>query len=54
MTKQNGEPTAAEKGKGKMVDNETPEGKKQDSGNKVKDGKPTVNGKKGEEPKEGQ
>lgn len=54
MTKQKGEPTAAEKGKGKMVDNETPEGKKQDGGNKDKDGKPTVNGKKGEEPQEGQ
>ncbi|KAI4233549.1 MAG: hypothetical protein LQ349_004343, partial [Xanthoria aureola] len=46
MAKQNGELTAAEKGKGKMVDNPTPEGKKQDEGNKGKDGK------KGEEPDE--
>ncbi|KAL8888823.1 MAG: hypothetical protein Q9215_003814 [Flavoplaca cf. flavocitrina] len=50
MAKQNGEPTAAEKGKGKLVDNETPEGKKQEDGHKDKDGKPTVNGKKGDEP----
>lgn len=48
MAKQNGELTAAEKGKGKMVDTPTPEGKKQDEGNKGKDGK------KGEEPDEGQ
>lgn len=54
MTKQNGEPTAAEKGKGKLVDNETPEGKKQEDGHKDKDGKPTVNGKKGDEPDDGQ
>lgn len=48
MAKQNGELTAAEKGKGKMVETPTPEGKKQDEGNKGKDGK------KGEEPDEGQ
>ncbi|KAL8657574.1 MAG: hypothetical protein Q9226_001784 [Calogaya cf. arnoldii] len=52
MTKQNGEPTAAEKGKGKMVDNEAPDGKKQEDGNKDKDGKPIINGKKGDEPEE--
>ncbi|KAI4239491.1 MAG: hypothetical protein LQ349_000304, partial [Xanthoria aureola] len=52
MAKQNGELTAAEKGKGKMsawmemVGNPTPEGKKHDEGNKGKDGK------KGEEPDE--
>ncbi len=54
MTKENGEPTAAEKGKGKMVDKETHESKKHEEANKDKDGKPTVNGKKGDEPQEGQ
>ena len=54
MTKQNGEPTAAEKGKGKMVDNEAPDGKKQEDGNKDKDGKLIINGKKKDEPEEGQ
>ncbi|KAL8928067.1 MAG: hypothetical protein Q9172_001054 [Xanthocarpia lactea] len=52
MTKENGEPTAAEKGKGKMVDKETHESKKHEEANKDKDGKPTVNGKKGDEPQE--
>ncbi len=54
MTKENGEPTAAEKGKGKMVDKDIPDGKKSDEAAKDKDGKPLVNGKKGEEPQEGQ
>ncbi|KAL8817234.1 MAG: hypothetical protein Q9223_003901 [Gallowayella weberi] len=52
MTKENGEPTAAEKGKGKMVEKDASEGKKPDDGSKDKDGKPIVNGKKGEEPQE--
>lgn len=53
MTKENGEPTAAEKGKGKMVEKDVPDGKKPDEAIKDKDGKPLVNGKKGEEPQEG-
>lgn len=54
MAKENGEPTAAEKGKGKMVEKEAVDGKKPDDANKDKDGKPLVNGKKGEEPEDGQ
>lgn len=54
MAKENGAPTAAEKGKGKAeeekpIDNQ----KKFDEAKKDKDGKPTVNGTKGEEPEEG-
>ncbi|KAL9597658.1 MAG: hypothetical protein Q9219_004985 [cf. Caloplaca sp. 3 TL-2023] len=52
MTKENGEPTAAEKGKGKMVEKETPDGKKSEEMNKDKDRKPLVNGKKDDEPQE--
>lgn len=48
MAKENGTPTAADKGKGKMED-----GKKPDETKKDKDGKPTVNGKKGDEPQDG-
>ena len=48
MAKENGAPTAAEKGKGKMED-----AKKADETKKDKDGKPTVNGKKGDEPQDG-
>ena len=54
MAKENGEPTAAEKGKGKAVDKDMPDGKKQEEANKELNGKPLVNGKKGEEPQEGQ
>ena len=54
MTKENGELTAAEKGKGKMKDDRTPNGeKKAEEMKKDKDGKTLVNGKKGEEPQEG-
>lgn len=54
MAKENGEPTAAEKGKGKAGD-EKPSGddKKIEQMKKDKDGKPIVNGKKGDEPQEG-
>ncbi|KAL8654062.1 MAG: hypothetical protein Q9210_001731 [Variospora velana] len=52
MAKENGEPTAAEKGKGKMVEKEAVDGKKPDDANKDKDGKPMVNGKKDEEPED--
>ncbi|MCJ1252274.1 proteasome regulatory particle base subunit [Lignoscripta atroalba] len=53
MAKENGELTAAQKGKGKMVDNPTPNGDKQtDEGKKDKDDKLIVNGKKGDEPQE--
>ncbi|KAL9005819.1 MAG: hypothetical protein Q9188_001437 [Gyalolechia gomerana] len=52
MAKENGEPTAAEKGKGKAVEKDIPEGKKSDESSKDKDGKPMVNGKKGDEPQE--
>lgn len=54
MAKENGEPTAAEKGKGKAVEKDILEGKKSDESSKDKDGKPMVNGKKGDEPQEGQ
>lgn len=54
MAKENGAPTAAEKGKGKMED-DTPSDspKKQDGVKKDKDGKPVANGKPGDEPLEG-
>lgn len=54
MAKENGGPTAAEKGKGKMVEKDVPGGKKQQEPAKDKDGKLLVNGKKGDEPQEGQ
>ena len=54
MAKENGAPTAAEKGKGKAGDEKPSDSpKKSDETKKDKDGKPVVNGKKGEEPKEG-
>lgn len=54
MAKENGAPTAAEKGKGKMEDGKPSDGvKKQDDTKKDKDGKPITNGKPGEEPLEG-
>ena len=54
MAKENGAPTAAEKGKGKMEDDQ-PSGspKKQDGVKKDKDGKPIADGKPGDEPLEG-
>ena len=54
MAKENGEPTAAEKGKGKAVDEKTVNGDKKSGDVKTdKDGLPILNGKKGEDPKEG-
>ena len=54
MAKENGAPTAAEKGKGKMEDDKPSDGpQKQDDTKKDKDGKPIANGKPGEEPLEG-
>lgn len=54
MAKENGAPTAAEKGKGKMEDDKpSKSSKKQDDTKKDKDGKPLANGKPGEEPLEG-
>lgn len=54
MAKENGAPTAAEKGKGKMEDDQPSDGpKKQDGVKKDKDGKPIVDGKPGDEPLEG-
>lgn len=54
MAKENGAPTAAEKGKGKAIEEKPTEGqKKSDEAKKDKDGKPIVNGTKGDEPQEG-
>lgn len=53
MAKENGEPTAAEKGKGKMVEKNASDGKKSDEVMKDRDDKPLMNGKKGDEPQEG-
>lgn len=54
MAKENGAPTAAEKGKGKVEDEMPSYGpKKQDDAKKDKDGKPIANGKPGDEPLEG-
>lgn len=54
MAKENGEPTAAEKGKGKAVDEKNVNGDKKGGDFKTdKDGLPIANGKKGEDPKEG-
>ena len=54
MAKENGTPTAAEKGKGKATD-EKPGNtqKKSEEAKKDKDGKPIINGTKGDEPQEG-
>lgn len=54
MAKENGEPTAAEKGKGKAVEKDVPDGKEPDEVSKDKHGKPLMNGKKGDEPQDGQ
>ena len=49
MVKENGAPTAAEKGKNKLEDNKTSDtSKKPDDTKKGKDGKALVNGNKGE------
>lgn len=49
MVKENGAPTAAEKGKSKLEDNKTSDtSKKSDDTKKGKDGKTLVNGNKGE------
>lgn len=54
MAKENGEPTAAEKGKGKAVDEQNVNGDKKGGDLKTdKDGLPIINGKKGEDTKEG-
>lgn len=54
MVKENGAPSAAEKGKGKMEEGKSSSsGKKSDETKKDKDGKPTVNGKKSDEPQDG-
>ena len=54
MAKENGAPSAAEKGKGKMEDEKPSSSpKKQDDTKKDKDGKPVVNGKPGDEPLDG-
>ncbi|KAI4135422.1 MAG: hypothetical protein LQ347_000677 [Umbilicaria vellea] len=53
MAKENGEPTAAEKGKGKAVDEQNVNGDKKGGDLKTdKDGLPIINGKKGEDTKE--
>ena len=53
MAKENGAPTAAEKGKGKAEDGAIKDGKKPEEVKKDKDGKPLVNGKGKDEPDEG-
>lgn len=54
MAKENGAPTAAEKGKGKATDEKPVDGQKRgDDAKKDKDGKPIANGTKGEQPQEG-
>jgi hypothetical protein len=54
MAKEDGAPSAAEKGKGKMdIDKPLDTGKKPDDKKKDKDGKLLVKGKKGDEPQEG-
>lgn len=54
MSKENGAPSAAEKGKGKIEDDKSADAsKKVDETKKDKDGKPVVNGKKGEQPQDG-
>lgn len=54
MAKENGAPTAEEKGKGKLEDDKAANAtKKPEDTKKDKDGKPVSNGKKGEEPQDG-
>ncbi|MCJ1370905.1 proteasome regulatory particle base subunit [Loxospora ochrophaea] len=53
MAKENGELTAAQKGKGKAEDSKLPNGdKSSDGAKKDEDSKPLVNGKKSDEPQE--
>ncbi len=54
MAKENGAPTASEKGKGKVEDGAVKEGKKAEDSKKDKDGKLVANGKGKGEPAEGQ
>ena len=53
MAKENGAPTAAEKGKGKLEEGAPKDGKQPEDSKKDKDGKPLVNGKGKDEPQEG-
>lgn len=54
MAKENGAPTAAEKGKGKATDEKPVDGqKKPEEVRKDKDGKSIANGTKGDGPHEG-
>ncbi|MCJ1275674.1 proteasome regulatory particle base subunit [Puttea exsequens] len=53
MAKENGAPTAAEKGKGRASEKKPAESQRQsEEGKKDKDGKPIANGAKGDEPQE--
>ena len=54
MPKENGQLTAAEKGKGKAKEDKVPDGEKKPQDlKKDRDGKSLVNGKKGDVPQEG-
>lgn len=54
MSKESPAPSAAEKGKGKIEDDKPADAsKKVDETKKDKDGKPVMNGKKGEQPQDG-
>lgn len=54
MAKEDGKPTAADKGKGKAVDEKALDGEEKRDGAKAsQDAKLTINGKKGDEPQEG-
>lgn len=53
MAKDNQDPTAAEKGKGKASEGSNVDGKKKEEPRKDKDGKPISNGKRGDEPEDG-
>lgn len=54
MAQENGAPSAAQKGKGKAEEPKPTDGKKKaDEPKKDKDGKPIINGLKGDEPEEG-
>lgn len=54
MAKEESKPIAAEKGKGKATDEKPVDGEEKKDGAKAgADGKPLVNGKKGDEPQEG-
>ena len=54
MAKEDGKPTAAEKGKGKATDKNTPDNDgKREEAKATQDAKVTINGKKEDEPQEG-